>query len=512
MRRPETERNGIGRAWLGLAVGSLVLAGLLALFLVVGRLPPLDAAFRDPGLFRRCLVVHVDLSLVVWFHAFMGLLAALWLPGRAGRTAPIAAAAGVAAICGAGLLSTAAPVLSNYVPAIDSPLFLAGLALFGLALGLHLGRHVLARGPAAMEVPAAARTGLRTAGLAYLLALSSFAISALLLPAGLAPAERYELLFWGGGHVLQLATEAAMAACWIVLLGSALGRSPVGPRTGRLLFGALLAPWLISPVLSLAGPGSWQHRLGFTRLMQWGLFPAVTVLLVLCLVALRRARREGRFPERGWADPRLLGFAASAGLTVLGFVLGACIRGSNTIVPAHYHAAIGAVTAAFMATTWALLKPLGLRLPGARLQRLTAWQPALFAGGQSVFALGFAFAGAHGAERKVYGAEQAGRTLAESVGLGVMGLGGLVAVAGGLIFLWAVLAAFLDAHRPGATLGGRRGERRPWQASDPATDGQPLAAARAGLPDPHRVLHALGSLGAHERGAGTGTLKTEPRS
>jgi hypothetical protein len=332
------------------------------------------------------------------------------------------------------------------------------------------------------------------------------------VPAGLPPAERYELAFWGGGHVLQLATEAAMAACWIVLLASALGRSPVGRRFGLAIFGALLAPWLASPVLALLGPGSWQHRVGFTRLMQWALFPAMTVLLVACVAALMRARREGRWPARGWADPRLLGFAASAGLTVLGFVLGACIRGSNTIVPAHYHAAIGAVTAAFMATTWLALEPLGLRLTSPRLRRWTAWQPGLFACGQSVFAIGFAFAGAHGAERKVYGAEQAGRSLAESIGLGVMGLGGLVAVAGGLIFLWAVLSAFLDALRPGVATGGRHGERRPRQASDPEADGQPLVAARARIPDPHRVLHALGSLGAAERRAGARTVTTESGS
>lgn len=508
----ETSRTGLERTWLGLAVGSLVLAGLLALFLVIGRLPPLDSAFTDPGLFRRCLVVHVDLSLIVWFHAFLGLLAALWLPGRPARSLPAVAALGVLLVCSAAFLEGAEPVLSNYVPAIDSPRFLAGLALFGAAVGLHLGRRTCARGRAAMEVPSAARIGLRAAGAAYLLALATFAISAPLVPAGLPPAERYELAFWGGGHVLQLATEAAMAACWIVLLASALGRSPIGRRLALALFGALLAPWLVSPVLALLGPESWQHRIGFTRLMQWALFPAMTLLLAACLTALLRARREGRWPERGWGDPRLLGFAASAGLTVLGFVLGAFIRGSNTIVPAHYHAAIGAVTAAFMATTWLVLEPLGLRLRSQRLRRWSAWQPALFAGGQSVFALGFAFAGAHGAERKVYGAEQAGRTLAESMGLGVMGLGGLVAVAGGLIFLWAVLAAFLEALRPGVSTGDRHGGRRPRQASDPEADGQPLAAARTRVPDPHRVLHAVGPLGAVERRAGARAVTTESRT
>ena len=37
--------------------------------------------------------------------------------------------------------------------------------------------------------------------------------------------------------------------------------------------------------------------------------------------------------------------------------------------------------------------------------------------------------------RKVYGAEQALRSAAETLGLGIMGVGGLVAIAGGVLFL-----------------------------------------------------------------------------
>ena len=142
-----------------------------------------------------------------------------------------------------------------------------------------------------------------------------------------------------------------------------------------------------------------------------------------------------------------MGFAVSAGLTVVGFLLGALIRGSNTIVPGHYHAAIGAVTASFMAVTWVLLEPLGFRLPGKRSLAATRWQPLLFGLGQLTFALGFTLAGAHGAERKSYGAEQAGRTLAESTGLAVMGVGGLIAVAGGLLYLTLFLLAWNHAPR-----------------------------------------------------------------
>jgi hypothetical protein len=71
-----------------------------------------------------------------------------------------------------------------------------------------------------------------------------------------------------------------------------------------------------------------------------------------------------------------------------------------------------------------------------------------FGGGQAVFGLGFALAGAYGLGRKQYGAEQHVRSLGEYLGLGVMGLGGLVAVAGGLLFLAVMLRCIGTWRRP----------------------------------------------------------------
>ena len=74
----------------------------------------------------------------------------------------------------------------------------------------------------------------------------------------------------------------------------------------------------------------------------------------------------------------------------------------------------------------------------------------LFGGGQAIFGLGFALAGAYGLGRKQYGAEQHVRSLGEYLGLSIMGLGGLVAVAGGIFFL-AVMLRRLGAWRRPAT-------------------------------------------------------------
>jgi hypothetical protein len=432
--------------WFGVAIGSLVLAGGFALLLVVGRAPPL-AHLLDASFFKRCLVVHVDLSLVLWFYAFICglfvLIPSRQPPGALARGAVGLSIGGVLLLMLAAALPDARPILANYVPVLEHPLFLGGLVAIAAGIGLTLLDPRLLPGnePASRPLlPSAALPLLRGSAVAILLALLTFAASWLRLTPGLAPEARYEALRWGGGHVLQFASVAAMMAVWVMLLSPVLGRPPVTRATAALAAGLLVTPLLAAPLLVLPGTESLWYRVGFTRLMQLGIAPAVLVFLVLCVRALHRHR-----PARAGLDVRVTGFYASAGLTLLGFVLGACIHGSNTVVPAHYHASIGGVTVALMAVTTPLLSALGLPAPAGRLARLVPWQPLLLGGGQLVFAIGFALAGASGMARKSYGSEQHIRTLAEHVGLGVMGAGGLCAIAGGLAFLF-IVGAIVRRH------------------------------------------------------------------
>ena len=110
----------------------------------------------------------------------------------------------MATTCGALLLIASAaapgalPVLSNYVPAIDHPLFVAALAGLGVGFALVLldGRLEGDGGPAA-ALPDCAVPALRGAGVALLLALVTFFASAVTTPPML-PQRRFELFAWGG--------------------------------------------------------------------------------------------------------------------------------------------------------------------------------------------------------------------------------------------------------------------------------------------------------------------------
>ena len=433
------------RRWCALAVASLVVAGLLSLAVVVGRLPILSRIIGDPLFFKRCLVVHVDLALVVWFYSFLaGLLS---LGSRSGtnrvRTAAhVLAVAGVLAMLAGALMRGAPPVLANYVPVIDHPLFGAGLAAFFCGTLIFLLEVLNAPAAGRDILPPDTRVGLQAAAVLVAVAATTWVAARAGLPAGVDAYTRAEFLAWGPGHVLQAANAAAMLAVWLWLIGLATGRPVLSPRAARLGFGLLVAPQAAMPLLTLRGTLDTLYHSGATFLMRWAIFPAVLWALVWCLHRLWQDRGAEQCTTPRVRAARV-GFTASAALAVLGLVLGACIRSSTTLVPAHYHGSLGAVTAAFMTAAF-LVCDIIRRKAGRAPLADGVWQPArrqlaLFGVGQSVFALGFAIGGAYGLGRKAYAAEQHVRSAGEVTGLIVMGLGGLAAAAAGLWFLFLVL-------------------------------------------------------------------------
>ncbi len=420
--------------WVGLAVVALATAGLLALVLVLARVPPIASVVKiDPELARRCLVAHVNLATGVWFFAFIAGLFCLGRPARSrryGRVPVGLATAGVVAFtvsasCRAGV------VLSDYVPVIDHWLFFAGLAAFAAGVLLEMLRRdgSATNGHA---LPRDVQHGLRASGLAFAIAILTFATAHLCRDPSATQFARYEHLFWGGGHVLQFAATAGMLAAWLLLFHQIVGTSAISSRLAAALFAILLLPTSIAPFLVASG----ASPRAFTRMMELGIFPVVLVVIVAGVASLRR---HGRTGDVHWpAQPvAMVGLAVSIGMTLLGFLLGAAITGDTTLTPAHYHISIGAVTVTFMTTLIVLLPRVGAPI---RRPRLAMWQPLIYGGGQSVFALGLAIAGFWGrADRKLFASDQLVSAPAERIGWIIAGIGGALAFVGGVAFVTIIL-------------------------------------------------------------------------
>ena len=424
----------LARAWLWLGVLALIGSGLLAILLVLSRTPGIQDIFPLKGFFRAALVVHVDLSVAVWFMAFA---AVIWSAlGRAGLAWLGWSGFGLA-VLGTLLMTVspffpgAHPILNNYIPVLELPEFFASLWICGAGFSLAVLRALLTTWPHRVFAEPL-QLGAFLGALAAFLALVAFFWSWWMVPR-IEEEIYYEVVFWGGGHILQFQYAILMVVAWLWIamhLGKPL---VVSPRALAALFFVASLPLLAVPLMYLmVPPGSLPHMELFAQLMKWG-HPYMGPLILAGAVSLWTVRGVSTNPAKS-------AFVASFALFALGGVLGYMIQGANVVIPAHYHGSQVGVTLAFMGLTYVLLPLLGF----ARVEgRMAVWQPYVYGAGQLIHVLGLAWSGGYSVQRKVAGAEQALVTLPQKLGMGMMGLGGLIAVIGGLMFVVICLRAML---------------------------------------------------------------------
>jgi hypothetical protein len=446
---PRDARARLALGWLVLGVAALAASGILAVLLVLSRTPVLARLFPVADFFRAALVAHVDLSVLVWFLAFAGVL---WSLNSTPRFLPAGwAALGLAAL-GAAAMAIApfaggTPIMANYIPVLDAPAFLGGLALFGLGVTLLVARGLFASPLVGMRLDGtgALRFGLNGAIVATAVALLAFGWSYAAVPGNLDPKGYYELLFWGGGHVLQFTWTLLLLVAWLLLADAIGARVPISPRVATLLFGIGLAAVFATPLIFLAyDVTSVEHHRLQTWLMRFGGGLAIAPVAAAVIWSLVRHRRANLAP-----DPRPLHAALVASIVLFGVggLIGFAIHGSNVRIPAHYHGCIVGVTIAMMGVTYWLLPRLGFAAPPARL---ATWQAYLYGAGQLMHIAGLVWSGGYGVQRKVADGAVVERSLEQVAGMGLMGLGGFVAIVGGMLFVAAVIVAVVRRPRAAA--------------------------------------------------------------
>jgi hypothetical protein len=436
---PTGARRRLAAGWLLLGVCALLGSGLFALLLVLARAPYTQTIFPWADFFRTALVVHVDLSVLVWFVAFGGVLWSLnstprWL--GAGRAALWMAVAGTLVMTVAPFSGAGDPLMSNYIPVLQQPFFIAGLLGFALGTAMLVARAMAAIPPVGVSLDGAAalRFGLNTAAVSTALALIAFAWSYLTLPGTLHGKAYFELLFWGGGHVLQFSYTLLMLVAWLWLASASGVRLALSARVALVFFAFGLVTVFLVPIIYYSYPvTSAEHIRLFTWLMQYGGSLAALPLSLALLHGLARSRRA---PPK--ARPQRAALLASMILFGAGGIIGFLIHGSNVTIPAHYHGCIIGVTLAFMGLTYELLPRLGYRSPEPKWARLQPW---LYGGGQLLHVLGLLWSGGYGVARKVAGSEQGLENLGQIAAMGLMGIGGLIAILGGVLFVVIVARA-----------------------------------------------------------------------
>lgn len=426
-----TQKTGVralAGGWLLLALLALALSTVCAVMLVAARVPLPEPLAASLLWFRSALVLHVSLAVIAWFlccAAGLWTLAAGALAGPWRWAALALAAIGIAVMAAALFFGPSAPVLANYVPVLDSPVFLTGLglllcgvALSGVVSGVALAGRLTAGKLEAWRIGVALSIGAA--------AMAGAALLASLMTAGLpVDAAGYEVLAWGPGHVLQFVHVLLLMTVWIVLGERASGSTPAARHwlLGALWLAAM--PLLAVPVIYLQYPvGGTGFRQAFTSLMSWGSWPAAAMLGIGLLWRLARGGRSV------WSEQ--LPLVLSVLLFLLGCGFGASIRGESTMVPAHYHGTVGAVTLAYMALGYQLLPAFGFASNQGRLVR---WQPVIYGIGLIVLACALAWSGWLGVPRKTLHVDVIVQYPAYFAAMGLAGLGGLLAIAGAGLYV-----------------------------------------------------------------------------
>ena len=133
--------NEFVKKWLILAVMAIAGAGIYSLPPVIFRGPVFKDILPVEAIFASSLVIHVDLSVLVWLLAIGGMLWSQFYDNKYHlfyKSAFYTAAVGTALIALSPLTGKLNPLKNNYIPVFQNPVFFIGLSLFASAVALQI--------------------------------------------------------------------------------------------------------------------------------------------------------------------------------------------------------------------------------------------------------------------------------------------------------------------------------------------------------------------------------------
>ncbi len=413
-------------------------------------------------------------------------------------------------------------LFTSYVPLRAHPLFYLGVILFAVGALTVVGHFFAIITVARKEKAYEGSLPLVTYG-----ALTAAAIAAVTLLHGAiiyiptflwsldlmhVDAQMYRLIWWGLGHSSQQINVAAMVSIWYLLGALTVGAVVLNEKVSRTAF--VLYVLFISMASAhhlLVDPGMgpswkvWNTSYFMYMAVLASMIHGFTVPAGTELGMRLRGATQGLFgwlKRAPWGDPGFSSLAFS--IVVFGFVGGITgvtfgteqinIIAHNTLrIPGHFHATVVSGTAmAFMGITYYVI-PLIFRREIA-FYPLARIQPYIFAIGMLIFSMAMTFAGTFGVPRRHWdiGFTQAlfqpEFTPAVNLIIGVMAVGGLIAIAGGAIYIVVTVVSVFFGRKMAADDSGLGATGR---GLPPGITNPP----RALKPEDKEVLQPSGRLG-----------------
>lgn len=462
-----------------MAVVYLLVGAIAALLLVLTRWPAVH--LLDTAWFYRILTLHGINMLIFWilfFEVAVLYFACTTLLNTKLFSRKLAWVSFGLMVVGSVMtdytifMGKADVMMTSYLPLLAHPLFYLGIILVAVGtlvgVGNFFGTLYVAKRDKNYEGSMPLVTfGAMTAAIIAVLALLHGAIA--LVPTftfslGLTPEPDpmwYRLIWWGLGHQSQQVNVAAMVSIWYLISYLTTGAKPINEFVSRAAFLLyILFINLASAHHLLVDPGVgagwkiWNTSYAMYLAVLASLIHGFTVPAGMEIGMRIRGYGRGLFGwlwNAPWKNPAFSGFFLS--LVIFGFIGGITgvtlgtqqinILAHNTMrIPGHFHATVvGGTTLSFMAVTYYVVPLFFQRdYPMKWLARL---QPYIFAIGIVMVSLGMSFAGTNGVARRTWDIDAAGIYGSTAhLMLGIMGVGGVLAFTGLLIYIlltvWAV--------------------------------------------------------------------------
>ena len=477
------------------ATVALLVGGVAALLVLLTRWEAV--LLLEADMFYRMLTVH-GMNMLIFFIIFFE-MAVLYFASavllncrvpapKTGWIAFVLMVVGTLMVEWTMWTGRADVLFTSYVPLRAHPLFYLGVILFAVGALTVVGHFFAIITVAKREKAYEGSLPLVTYG-----ALTAAVIAAVTLLHGAiiyiptflwsldlmnVDPQMYRLIWWGLGHSSQQINVAAMVSIWYLLGALTVGAVVLNEKVSRTAF--VLYVLFISMASAhhlLVDPGMgpawkvWNTSYFMYMAVLASMIHGFTVPAGTELGMRLRGATQGLFgwlKRAPWGDPGFSSLALS--IVVFGFVGGITgvtfgteqinIIAHNTLrIPGHFHATVVSGTAmAFMGITYYVI-PLIFRREVA-FYRLAKIQPYVFALGMLIFSMAMTFAGTFGVPRRHWdiGFNQAlfqpEFSPAVNLIIGVMAVGGLIAIAGGAIYIVVTVVSVFFGRRMAADDSG----------------------------------------------------------
>ena len=397
--------------WTKIGVAALGLSGIYSIILVVLRTPWISSLIENKSFFKIALVVHVDLSVLVWLLSGSVLI---WIRNIRFFMPPItyqAAFLGIILMAISPIVCETDPIMNNYVPMLHNIVFVTGLCIF-ISVILIMSLIAVSRIPRTHDEYAGFIGACLFLMCAVCLVFSYDKLSTEISY----PMDMhgfYEMLFWSGGHALQFLYMHTMYVIWLMLLADRKF-----PRIQILVMWLnLLALMPLLPMHLAYDIDSAEFISFCTNHMRYAGGVSAGLMMLTVIAEIFYADRESKW---------LFGINTSLILFAAGGAIAIMISEINLTIPAHYHGSIVGISISVMTLVYALLDLNLKEIIHAKIQVIT------YAIGQMMHIAGLAWSGGYGVLRKN---PDMVLSMKAKVSMGIMGLGGFIAIIGGLMFV-----------------------------------------------------------------------------